>query len=122
MTEKHTRTNHRGRNAAHAAALLIVVLAAVSAPPSALAQAQKPKYPVPGGGFATAPTRQRVRVFVASSGRIAIEALSSSGPLTLRVWDARGRPVPTDHPASGVYLCRISGPGMTEQDALVAVP
>ena len=58
MTEKHTRTNHRGRNAAHAAALLIVVLAAVSAPPSALAQAQKPKYPVPGGGFATAPTRQ----------------------------------------------------------------
>jgi lysophospholipase L1-like esterase len=76
----------------------------------------------PTGLSATAPTRQRVRVFVASSGRIAIEALSSSGPLTLRVWDARGRPVPTDHPASGVYLCRISGPGMTEQDALVAVP
>jgi peptidyl-prolyl cis-trans isomerase SurA len=63
MTEKHTRTNHRGRNAAHVVAapliavLLIFALAVVSAS-RAVAQAQQPKYPVPGGGFATAPTRQ----------------------------------------------------------------
>ena len=58
MTEKHTRTHHRARNAAHAvAAILIAALAVVSAS-RAVAQAQQPKYPVPGGGFATAPTRQ----------------------------------------------------------------
>jgi peptidyl-prolyl cis-trans isomerase SurA len=58
MTEKHTRTHHRARNAAHAvAAILIAALAVVSAC-RAVAQAQQPKYPVPGGGFATAPTRQ----------------------------------------------------------------
>jgi lysophospholipase L1-like esterase len=72
--------------------------------------------------LAPSPERSAVRIFVASSGRIALEAPSSVGPLTLRVWDARGLPVPADHTVSGIYLCRISGPGFAERSALVAVP
>lgn len=66
--------------------------------------------------------RTPVRVFVTSAGRIALEAPSSVGPLTLSVWNERGVPVSGDHLASGIYLVRIWGPSMAERRALVAVP
>jgi lysophospholipase L1-like esterase len=76
----------------------------------------------PTGLSAPSPGRPAVRVFVASTGRITLDAPPSSGPVTLRVWNARGMPVSADHPVSGIYLCRISGPGFAERSSLVAVP
>jgi len=58
MTEKHTRTHHRARNAAHAVAAILIAALAVVFAPRVLAQAQRPSYPVPGAGLASAPTRQ----------------------------------------------------------------
>ena len=57
MTEKHTRTTHIGQGSALIAALLFVSVAVAFAP-RVLAQAQRPSYPVPGAGLASAPTRQ----------------------------------------------------------------
>jgi len=57
MTENHTRTNRKGRNIARAAVLLLVTVAAASAP-RAWAQAAQPAYPVPGGGLTSAPSQQ----------------------------------------------------------------
>jgi len=57
MTENHTRINRKGHNAARAAALVLMSVAAASAP-RALAQAAQPAYPVPGGGLTSAPAPQ----------------------------------------------------------------
>jgi peptidyl-prolyl cis-trans isomerase SurA len=68
MTEKHTRTNRRRRLAARAAAIVCrtvagltvagLTAAAISTAPRALAQGQQPAYPVPAGGFGSAPGQQ----------------------------------------------------------------
>ena len=57
MTEKHTRTNHIGPDSALIAAILFASRRGGLCAP-VLAQAQQPSYPVPGAGFASAPTRQ----------------------------------------------------------------
>jgi lysophospholipase L1-like esterase len=86
-----------------------LVSAAVDATPTGLAE------PVVRG-------HDPVRVFVASSGRIAIDAQRSLEPVTLRVWNGRGEPVSGDHLASGIYLVAVSGPGIEDRRLLIAVP
>jgi lysophospholipase L1-like esterase len=66
--------------------------------------------------------QEAVRVFVSSSGRIALEAPPSIRPVTLRVWNERGAPVVADRLASGVYLVGISGAGIDDRRVLIAVP
>jgi hypothetical protein len=66
--------------------------------------------------------QEAVRVFVTASGRIALDAPASIGPVTLRVWNERGAPVTADHLASGVYLVGVSGSGIEDRRTLIAVP
>lgn len=86
-----------------------LVSAAVTASPTALSGSVL-------GGHA------HLGLFVASDGRISLDSPSWFGPPTLRVWDARGKPVSNDHLISGIYVVRISGTGFVEQQDLIAIP
>jgi len=65
---------------------------------------------------------QAFRVSVSSAKRLVVESAASVAPVSVRIWNLRGVPVPNERLEPGIYLYRIAGPDLAEQSDRIAVP